>query len=54
MNNIVTNYKIEGIKILLDEKCILPRYYALIEYKYNLVTNLISLNCSTKEDCLRL
>lgn len=45
------NYKIEAMKILLDESCILKRYFELIPYKYILLENLKKLGCNRKSDC---
>lgn len=49
-----TDYKIEAIKVLLNEDCILARYYSLIPYKDILVENLNKIGCSTKSDCMKL
>lgn len=48
------DYKIGAIKELLNEDCILTRYYSLIPYKYNLVENLNRMGCYTKSDCMKL
>ena len=49
-----TDYKIEAIKVLLNEDCILTRYYSLIPYKDILVDNLNKMGCHTKSDCMKL
>lgn len=49
-----TDYKIEAIKVLLNEDCILTRYYSLIPYKDILVENLNKMGCHTKSDCMKL
>lgn len=49
-----TNYKIEAIRILLKEDCILTGFYPLIPYKDSLVDNLKKLGCITKSDCEKL
>ena len=49
-----TDYKIEAIKVLLNEDCILTRYYSLIPYKDILVENLNKMGCDTKSDCMKL
>ena len=49
-----TDYKIEAIKVLLNEDCILTRYYSLIPYKDILVKNLNKMGCHTKSDCMKL
>jgi len=48
------DYKIEAIKVLLNEDCILTRFYSLIPYKDILVQNLIKMRCHTKSDCMKL
>ncbi len=48
------DYKIDAIKELLNEDCILTRYYSLIPYKYTLVENLKKMGCYTKSDCMKL
>lgn len=47
-----TDYKIRAIKVLLNEDCILARYYPLIPYKDLLVENLSKMGCYTKSDCV--
>ena len=49
-----TDYKIEAIEVLLNEDCILTRYYPLISYKDILVENLKKMGCYTKSDCMKL
>lgn len=48
------DYKIGAIKILLNEECILKRYYSLIPYKNILVEKLSDMGCHTKSDCMKL
>ena len=48
------DYKIEVIKVLLNEDCILTRYYSLIPNKDILVENLNKMGCHTKSDCMKL
>lgn len=48
------NYKTEAIDILLNEDCILQRYYPLIPYKSTLLQNLLKNGCFTKEECLAI
>ena len=43
------DYKIEAIRILLNEDCVLQRYYPLIPYKEALIRNLKSRNIGTKQ-----
>lgn len=45
-----TNYRIEAIDYLLNEDCILQRFYPLIPYKSTLAKRLISMGCQTKAD----
>ena len=49
-----TDYKIEAIKVLLNEDCVLTRYYPLIPYKDILVESLREMGCYTKSDCMKL
>lgn len=49
-----TDYKIEAINWLLNEDCVLARYYSLIPYKDILVENLYKIGCYTKSDCMGL
>lgn len=49
-----TDYKIQAIKVLLNEDCILTRYYPLIPYKNILVEKLSKMGCYTKSDCVNL
>ena len=49
-----TDYKIEAMKGLLNEDCILARYYPLIPYKEKLVDGLHNTGCQTKSDCMGL
>ena len=48
------DYKIEAIDILLNETCILQRYYPLIQYKKRLIKNLRKNQYFTKRECLNL
>ena len=49
-----TDYKITAINVLLNEDCILTRYYPLIPYKKNLIENLSKIGCQIKSDCMKL
>lgn len=49
-----TDYKIEAMKGLLNEDCILARYYPLIPYKEDLVDGLHNMGYRTKSDCMGL
>ena len=49
-----TDYRIEKMKDLLNEDCILERYYPLIPYKNTLVDNLSKMGCLRKTDCMDL
>lgn len=49
-----TDYKINAIKWLLCEDCILTRFYPLIPYKDILVENLYKIRCYKKSDCMGL
>ena len=48
------NYKIEAIDVLINDDCILNRYYALIPYKFTLISNFQRNSIVSKEDCLSL
>lgn len=48
------NYKIEAIDILLNEECILQRFYPLVQYKRILIQNFLNNGYLSKEDCLAL
>ncbi len=48
------NYKIEAIDVLINDDCILNRYYALIPYKATLISNLQRSGIVSKEECLSL
>lgn len=48
------DYKIEAMDILLNEDCILQRYFPLIQYKKILIKNLIRNHCFSKSDCMGL
>lgn len=45
------DYRIDGIKILLNEDCIVQRFYPLIQYKNQLSENLSEKGFSTKNAC---
>ncbi len=47
------NYRIEAFEVLLNEDCILKRYYPLIPYKYGLIASLGEMGCHTKEECMQ-
>ncbi len=49
-----TDYPINAINILLNEDCILARFYPLIPYKSRLVEQLQRLGLRTKTDCMAL
>ena len=49
-----SDYKVEAIAVLLNEDCILQRYYPLIPYKHDIVKNLKRIGCRTKSDCMQL
>src|SRR5574344_1154350 len=49
-----SNYKICGLKILLNENCLLSRYYPLIEIRDVLLQKLAQAGCATRDDCLNL
>lgn len=48
------NYRIDAINVLLNEDCILTRYYPLIPYKEMLTEYLIQIGCPMKNDCMAL
>lgn len=48
------DYRIEAIGVLLNEDCILQRYYPLIPYRELLMKNLIQSHCLTKTECMEL
>ncbi len=48
------NYKIEAIDFLLNEECILQRFYPLIQYKKLLMQNFLNNGYLSKEACLSL
>lgn len=48
------NYKIEAINILLNEDCIINRYYPLIKYKDSLLCLFKKYNVKTRNDCLNV
>ncbi len=54
-NNVMnTNYKIEFLTTLLDETCVLSRYYPLIPLKMELLCFLKSRGVKRKNDCLQI
>lgn len=48
------DYRIEAIDILLNEDCILQRYFPLIRYRDVLVKNLLMHGFCTKTECMEL
>lgn len=48
------NYRIEAFELLLNENCLMNRYYPLLPYRQILIENLKKINCPTKEDCVAL
>lgn len=48
------DYKIEAIRVLLKQDCVLQRYFPLIRYKEALVQNLSANGFRTKSDCVVL
>ncbi len=48
------DYKIEALNILLNEECLLQRYYPLIQYKNILLQNFFNNGFFSKADCLSL
>ena len=52
--NMNTDYRIEAISVLLNDDCILQRYFPLIPYKDDMVKNLKKIGCCTKSDCMKL
>ena len=48
------NYKIEAIDVLLNEDCILQRYFPLIQYKEMLIENLMNNHYFSKAECMEL
>lgn len=54
MYKIELNYRIEGFSLLLNEDCILSRFYPLIPYKEQLLENAGKKGCRTKQDCAKL
>lgn len=49
-----TNYKIEAIRYLLHENCILQGYYPLIPYKELLTERLMQMGCTRKNEATQL
>lgn len=49
-----SNYPIGAIRTLLNEDCLLARYYPLIPYKETLIDHLGKTDCRTKAKCLCL
>ncbi|MCI1244584.1 MAG: hypothetical protein LKG11_01310 [Bacilli bacterium] len=50
----IINYRIEALDELLNEDCVLGRYFSLISKKKRLMACLSSMGCLTKNDCLKL
>lgn len=48
------NYRIDAINVLLNEDCILTRYYPLIPYKEMLTEYFTHVGCPTKNECIVL
>ena len=48
------DYRIEAIQVLLNEDCLLKRYYPLLPHKEQLLKNLLQNRCLTKTDCMHL
>lgn len=48
------DYKIEAMDVLLNEDCVLQRYFSLIQYKEMLMKNLIKNHCFSKTECMEL
>ena len=49
-----TNYRIDSLKILLDEKCLSERYCSLIEYRDELIKGLKNKGIEYKNDITNL
>ncbi len=49
-----TNYCLEALEILLDEKCLPERYYPLIPFRDKLVAGFHALHCKTRDDAAAL
>ena len=49
-----TDYPVEAIGILLNEDCLLERYYPLVAYKEKLICGLKNLGCASKSDVSRV
>ena len=49
-----TNYEVEAIPMLLNENCVVERYYPLIPYKEQLTKACKAMGCKRKSDCLGL
>lgn len=48
------DYRVEAFTILMNDDCLLQRYYPLIPYKGVLIENLKKINCSSKSECTAL
>lgn len=48
------DYRIGALEILLNEDCLLQRYYPLIPYKRTLIENLRKIRCPSKSACTAL
>ncbi len=53
-NNMDSDYKIRGIEVLLNEDCLVQKFYPLIKYKNQLISNLLDMGCFTKSACVNL
>ena len=47
-----SNYRIQGIEVLLEKDRILTGYHTLIPCQHQLVQNLLAPGCRTHDDCL--
>jgi len=47
------NYKIKAIRILLNEDCVLSKYYPLIPFKDRIIAYALENKIITKEECLK-
>lgn len=50
----IMDYQVGAFEVLLNEDCLLQRYYPLIPYKGILIENLRIINCSSKSECTAL
>lgn len=49
-----TNYKIEALEYLLDKECLPEKYYPLIQFKKNLISQSHRMGYQTKNDIVEL